>query len=1671
MSNPDLITSDNNNDDDKDPASSSRMISSKDTESQKKNEDKKLKKNNEENDKFIIEEEYLPLDQCTAMTLGPIKLFQKCYICPFCNPKKDHYICKFCYNKCHQKCRDIGKAEPKQEDFKGEKEFACFCANKLKHKPEEPQKREQKICDLIVLDKSLEVGLFYCETHRLSICCVCSIECHKRCNVRKYKDGNPQEDHYCLCMNENHTTYNEIALTFPLNEYQKISGVAVWPIQILNILFNRKIFEQLSKLFKTMLNKEDISEDKRKKFFPLLELFSNTFNRKFKTLYYEEHIINTFNFDKIMDYIKNIDIDNPDMILLKFRLTSILLFVHLKNDFQMTKCLTSIDFVCNNLLERIEYKKILRKNNIYNNDINEKYDLNKLYNKKHKLKTLINVICNLMSLGMESLNIEENEEVIEIGLKFICFMAKKMFLTKEDLIDLINSLYTFFNKFFIHLNSKKSNIFLLLDLFCGLSELFLMISVQYNDIVVMDYLDKYEDIININKIELKDDFIHVSSEHGNKLFEMIIKSCKLLKKHYDLLNNNEEIVKTKEKKIIKDKLKMKQLSKSANVEIKLPDNGGLFFEKLIREYTECLSIFSLADNFYFKQIDSITKDDLISYYSFCNKIENDKFGNMNKNDVNKFNDLVHNIKLEIENKFKVLFSSSYSHIINIISNDLNNLLKELSSQINEILNGIDNGNNLDGEQEINNKNIKNIKNLKKQYIKNEKNEEQSDEKQAKIDKLNTFLEKIALKNNRLFPFLMKDSFCKVCEELVDNLIISNLDESITKILVFFSDRKYPNLLSYDLLDIIYSTLNIYFFSKRGLKYLLTGKILVRINKIFNRYDDKDGNKNINPNYGKKLETNINYINRTFEFCLDLFKGMKLYELSIKNHKVLKRFRKNMLEHMCLFNRDSKQYNMNDFLIQFKKMMKIFSFLSDDLEFEDLEQIKKQCVFILKQNPYDLFEKKSFSSTYNSEIPYNISNNNENSGNILALKDNIIFDDNKNEKGKQNNRTKMIISLYFAFFRLYGIKNYYIYKNKENNAIMNILYNFNDLDFFMQNCGNNNFSLKQKIILLKYLRSVYFIDHLHEYNILLQENHLTTMEFNLLIKSNSIIEEKFEKCLNFQQALALPKNIVKELMTKYNMINYLEKIVLIYLNELKIFPRQLLGQKMELCRIFYRKLLLDIKFISNFFYSLKNAWSKFNLLFYQLCLEYIRRIDIFRYVFIHLKGRNDDIFEIGEEYYLVLLDKDKDDLIEHNPRLKKQFNEKEMKEKSNPDKFWDSVDLEAYNAIQRLKSISFDIYNTKEIYNYLNEYINKVLKISNLGNLYDLQNYLAFFDETAEANFTPFSLLETLDYEYFYEEDKEEKDELIKKDPSLYKLKNLKDSFYESFIDINNTNFIDIVTKMDSDILLFDYRKEFVGLFKAFINSKEGNHFYYLNILICILTKMLFYYNEGMQDKFEDFINDEDFFPNMNKLLNMYLVLTFSLSKNIYAYNYVSELNNLSKLIIQLLQALGEGFNTNYHNNIFKLQKDVPPIKEDDDESEENEEDISSDLESKKTFINENEIKDEEKNEKLLDDLNNLKNNKIYKPKLKVEIPKINISNTIYDSLITNLKYALSSLDMKSLIDGEMPYDKLIISVTNIFDFLIEYIESEGDNNEVIKNSFRNLLFGIKKKKMNLIKII
>lgn len=81
--------------------------------------------------------------------------------------------------------------------------------------------------------------------------------------------------------------------------------------------------------------------------------------------------------------------------------------------------------------------------------------------------------------------------------------------------------------------------------------------------------------------------------------------------------------------------------------------------------------------------------------------------------------------------------------------------------------------------------------------------------------------------------------------------------------------------------------------------------------------------------------------------------------------------------------------------------------------------------------------------------------------------------------------------------------------------------------------------------------------------------------------------------------------------------------------------------------------------------------------------------------------------------------------------------------------------------------------------------------------------------------------------------------------------------------------------------------------------------------------------------------------------------------------------------------------------------------------------------------------------------------------LKTPVPDVEITRTIYESVIINLKRALFLLDLDNVIDSEMPYDKLIILITNLIDFLIEYIETEEDNKKIIQTGMLQLFFGSK----------
>ena len=78
-----------------------------------------------------------------------------------------------------------------------------------------------------------------------------------------------------------------------------------------------------------------------------------------------------------------------------------------------------------------------------------------------------------------------------------------------------------------------------------------MFTVSYNDLTVMEYLDKNKDVKEIDKIKELGDFIHSKSEHGSMLFKMVLRTCEIFKIHYELIEKEDESKETSEEFIEK----------------------------------------------------------------------------------------------------------------------------------------------------------------------------------------------------------------------------------------------------------------------------------------------------------------------------------------------------------------------------------------------------------------------------------------------------------------------------------------------------------------------------------------------------------------------------------------------------------------------------------------------------------------------------------------------------------------------------------------------------------------------------------------------------------------------------------------------------------------------------------------------------------------------------------------------------------------------------------------------------------------------------------------------------------------------------------------------------------------------------------------------------------------
>ena len=164
-------------------------------------------------------------------------------------------------------------------------------------------------------------------------------------------------------------------------------------------------------------------------------------------------------------------------------------------------------------------------------------------------------------------------------------------------------------------------------------------------------------------------------------------------------------------------------------------------------------------------------------------------------------------------------------------------------------------------------------------------------------------------------------------------------------------------------------------------------------------------------------------------------------------------------------------------------------------------------------------------------------------------------------------------------------------------------------------------------------------------------------------------------------------------------------------------------------------------------------------------------------------------------------------------------------------------------------------------------------------------------------------------------------------------------YIKQFTRVSTTNFLNVIQGVYTEHKM-DYGEMLVIFFQSFLNSVDSKNSVKYRKLLCLMTKMLFYNTEEMQTKFHRMIYDSNFFSNFNRSLNINIVLTIDCSKNFTLIQRTKELTDITKITIQFLQLLGEGFNTDYHENIM-TNKVINKKKKKEDESDS---DSDSDLE-------------------------------------------------------------------------------------------------------------------------------
>jgi hypothetical protein len=1516
---------------------------------------------------MIFEVDKFEQKDCTLLKWGDIDVCQPTYNCPKCDPSGKHPVCFDCIKVCHKSC--FGKRTAAHEEILRNPKpemtpFVCSCGKNDKHiRPEETFQRSL-ICVLRYVDNTMgNTWLYHCNTCNKRLCSVCFVECHKSCiDKSKRKGENEELSNHCSCDHENHIEYyrDEFALvTVSTNRFFRQTKIPLaYPIQYINVIFAKNFLKDLNKFLESFsehlkskaplthmfgiddgMDPHDPKADPEQDYYDFLNInfyFSSIFERKFNTYYFCDSLLNLFPIARLKELIqieaKQEEFQN--ILKLKSKFFNILLNLHIKKDYASLKSLTTNDFMHTTVIERLTHRALQKSNNIYTKKIHENYFAN--FNEDANLdQFIIWVLEEVYDPIMKEPNYDEE---LMIALKFLSYSLKKMLFNDiETLQRLINIIEKFHRIFIQHLGNNYTLTEMIKNIFCYFNKVIYLIAVNYNDLVIRDAVDGAESY----------SFVHTAHQNNTKLVEMLIKNSDIVAKHFTQ-----------------------------------------FKDKVIKIFNETLKLFGLTDNVYYQNLIHINELDLYDYHEKLQVIRglsNDYNRTFSTIFIDGGDDLLLRLKNGIE---KILENYFYAGIscddnLKIPTYEVNELVKIQNKEKQQQFLTIFKDFNDRAQYKINSYQP-NGNRRSKEYIK------------TVTKKLERYRRKIITGVNTFFNYLQIDQLLPFMDTFVDELIISNIDETLSKYLFLYKD------ITGEEVDAILEFLSLYMFNEKGVRYMFAGKTLGRILGIIRDHPS-----------------------RVLDYLYLLTKGLRIFKIDISYDKTLDVMKDELINYL------GTNIQETSLIHHFSHVLKIFYSLAYNWEFRAFEEIKKQvldifikkdllCMDMFKHNTFkdnDVFfsnnkqklkynpvrkilkqrtlvrisarrpSRYSMNKFDNESKGYSTKDAGGNDGIPLLDKEEMKDMTNgghQSELGLEKSQVHMdddlhirIVErkLFFSFIALISHNSFFKFNDKGD---IETLLQFNDLDFFRHLFQETNIFLRYRTTLLNYLRNFYFMEIINKDTVTI-DNLITTDEYHACI---------------------LGKPVSDKIMAKFEHIKDIEKFLNILINEIMNLDKYIntLASSNEVDEVeeYIKEVVYTIKFVSDIFY-VTDISSHMTFYFYKLAKEFLFKVQSIEDTLTKFVGVGDmeDRVYMKHETHKLMEDRD------------------------------------------------FNIYGKNEIYSFVLQDVFKIFDKTGIYDDYKLNSFLKTYDNQVEANYQPLGLEFNRDFDVFYGYDNDDNKDISENQATL---NSIVKNYRQEFFDIYKTGLFKTLGKMSTDDTE-DFRSKLIGYFTQFVvENKNATDSYFITI-IYVLTRLLYFdtkdnqqalinvilpevedeeeqggtklgTEEGMETPGEEqrsyhFPTDQeveedkaqelakvvcqqkDFFVEYFKMLRESIGVTMVSAKNFFLISEFGKNFNLkTKLMVQFLQLLSEGFCTSFDKKIF----------------------------------------------------------------LPIDIEGTQV--TIFEFFMKQLQMALDCINLKKVINGETPYDTLVVYISNVVDFLQEFIEGFGLPDPEILEYFQGMYFDL-----------